>query len=120
MVDKVRTSQDGQLPILYRVSLGSPIGIDGFFLRHFGISFRQFREAVTKTRNDETLAQWFLTQPGVNPETMAEWNEYAPKLGTPGYPGSLLRHVITWIVYPKAIDHPVNSLFDMIEQDEAP
>jgi hypothetical protein len=120
MVDKVRTSQDGQLPILYRVSLGSPIGIDGFFLRHFGISFRQFREAVTKTRNDETLAQWFLRQPGVNPETMAEWNVYAPKLGTPGYPGSLLRHVITWIVYPKAIDHPVNSLFDMIEQDEAP
>lgn len=120
MVDKVRISQDGQLPILYRLSLGSPIGIDGVFLRHFGLSFQQFRKAVIETRKDEALAQWFLAQPGVNAETMARWNEYAPKLGTPGYPGSWLRHVIQWFVYPKAINHPVNSLFDMIEQDEAP
>ena len=66
------------------------------------------------------MGEWFLSKPRVNPEAIAHWNEYAPKLGTPGYPGSLLRHVITWFVYPKAINHPVNSLFDMIEQDEAP
>jgi hypothetical protein len=120
IVDKVRISQQGDFPLLYRLSLGSPIGIDGFFLRHFKISFRPLREAVLQTRNDENLAQWFLSQPGVNPETIAKWNEYGPKLGTPGYPGSLLRHVVKWFVYPKAIKHPVNSLFEMIEQDEKP
>jgi len=120
IVDKVRVSQQGDFPLLYRLSLGSPIGIDGFFLRHFKIAFRQFREAVLQTRNDENLAQWFLSQPGVNAESIAKWNEYGPKLGTPGYPGSLLRHVAKWFVYPKAIKHPVNSLFEMIEQDEKP
>jgi hypothetical protein len=120
IVDKVRASQQGDFPLLYRLSLGSPIGIAGFFLRHFRISFRQFREAILQTRNDENLAQWFLSQPGVNAATIAKWNEYGPKLGTPGYPGSLLRHFIKWLVYPKAVKHPVNSLFEMIEQDEAP
>ena len=100
---------------MYRLSLGSPIGIDGFFLRRFGISYRQFRDAVIDMREDEALAEWFLSQPWVNPETIAHWNEYAPQLGTPGYSGSLLRHIIPWFVYPKAINHPVNSLFDMIE-----
>ncbi|MGE0474854.1 MAG: DUF5069 domain-containing protein [Nitrospirales bacterium] len=120
IVDKVRASQQKDLPLIYRLSLGSPVGIDGFFLRHFKMSFRQFREAVLQTRNDENLAQWFLSQPDVNTTTIEKWNEYAPKLGTAGYPGSLLRHVVPWVVYPKAIKHPVNSFFEMIEQDEAP
>ena len=118
IVDKVRASQQGDFPLLYRLSLGSPIGIDGFFLRHFKIPFRPFREAALQTQNDENLAQWFLSQPGVNATNIAKWNEYGPKLGTPGYPGSLLRHVVKWFVYPKAIKQPVNSLFEMIEQDE--
>ena len=120
MTDKVRASQKSDFPFLYRLSLGSPIGIDGFFLRHFKISFRQFRTAALQARNDENMAQWFLGQPGVNPQTIARWNEYGPKLGTPGYPGSLLRHIVKWVVYPKAVKHPVNNLFEMIEQDEAP
>ncbi len=118
MVDKVRASQHGDFPLLYRVSLGSPIGVDGYFLRHFGLSFRQFRNAVIENKNDENLAQWFLNQPGVNSSIIASWNAYGPKIGTPGYPASLLRHFIKWFVYPKSIRYPVNSLFEMIEQDE--
>jgi hypothetical protein len=120
IADKVRASQQGRFPLLYRLSLGSPIGIDGYFLRHFGLSFRQFRNAVLESRNDENLARWFLNQSGVNAATIANWKEYGPKLGTPGYPGSLVLRVIKWFVYPKALKHPVNSLFEMIEQDEAP
>ena len=121
IVDKVRPLKQGDFPLLYRLSLGSPFGIDGFFLRHFKIPFPPFREAVLQTRNDENLAQWFLSQPNVNATTIAKWNEYGPKLGTPGYPpGPLLRHVIKWVVYSKSIRWPVNSLFEMIEQDEAP
>lgn len=120
IVDKVRASQQGDFPLLYRLSLGSPIGIDGFFLRHFAISFRQFRKAVLETPNDESLAQWFLSRPGVNTATISKWNEYGPRLGTPGYPGSMFLPIIKWFVYPKALKQPVNSLFEMIEQDEAP
>lgn len=120
MADKVRASQQGNFPFLYRVSLGSPIGIDGYFLRHFRVSFRHFRNAVIQTRTDRDLEQWFLSQPGVNSPTISKWNDFAPKLGTPGYPVSFLRHLIKWFIYPKSIKQPVNSLFEMIEQDEAP
>lgn len=119
MADKVRAAQQGDCPFLYRMSLGSPIGVDGYFLRHFGFTFRQFRNAVIETINDENLEQWFLNQPGVNSSIISSWNAYGPKLGTPGYPTSHLRHLIKWFVYPKAITQPVNSLFEMIEQDEA-
>jgi hypothetical protein len=118
LVDKVRASHRGNFPLLYRLSLGSPIGIDGFFLRHFGLSFPEFRKAVMETKNDENLTQWFLNQPGVHASTIASWNTYAPNLGKPGFPLSLIRHVIKWFVYPKSIRQPVDSLFEMIEQDE--
>jgi len=120
MADKVRASRQGDFPLLYRLSLGSPIGIDGHFLRHFHLPFRQFKTAVFETKTDEGLTQWFLTQPGVNAQTIIQWNEYSPKLGTPGYPGSVLRHIIKWFVYPQAVKQPVKSLFEMIEQDETP
>ena len=120
IADKVRASQKGDLPFLYRLLLGNPLGIDGYFLRHFGLSFPHVRQAVIDTKHDNDLAQWFLAQPNVNQDTIASWNEYAPKMGTPGYPASRLRHLFKWAAYPKAIQHPVNSLFEMIEQDEAP
>ncbi len=118
MVDKIRASQQGNLPLLYRLSLGSTIGVDGYFLRHFGLSFPQLRNAIIESQNDEYLAQWFLDQPGVNASIIAKWNIYGPKLGTSGYPVSHVRHVIKWFIYPKSIRHPVDSLFEMIEQDE--
>lgn len=96
------------------------MGIDGYFLRHFDLSFAQFKDAVTAQNTDQKLAQWFLNQPGVNGQTIAEWNSFAPKLGTPGYPGSFVRHLIKWVAYPKSIRRPAHSLFDMIEQDEEP
>lgn len=118
MVDKVRASCLNDFPFLYHLSLGSPIGIDGYFLRHFGLSFHPFRKAVMDNKSDQNLAEWFLDQPGVDASTIANWNTYGPRLGTPGYPGSLIRHLLKWILYPKSIRHPVNSLFEMIEQDE--
>ena len=119
LLDKVRASQKGDFPLVYRLSLGSPIGIDGFFLRHFKLSFRSVREAVIDSKTDKDLAAWFLTQPGVTAQTISSWNAYGPKLGTPGYPGSMFKHLIKWFVYPKSVKHPVDSFFDMIEQDEA-
>ena len=119
MVDKVRAAEGPGFPFLYRLSLGSPIGIDGFFLRHFNLSFRAFRKAILESRTDENLATWFLAQPGITPQRIAAWNGYGPKLGTPGYPGSVFKHLAKWVVYRKLLNHPVDSFFEMIEQDEA-
>jgi hypothetical protein len=87
MADKVRASQEEGFPLLYRLSLGSPIGIDGFFLRHFKMAFRQLREAVLENRNDENLARWFLSQPGVTPPPLRNGRSTGPSSAPPGIRG---------------------------------
>ncbi len=118
MADKVRASHQGNFPVLYRLALGSPLGIDGHFLRHFGLNFKTFQRAVLETKNDEKLAQWFVHQPGVTQTSIINWNTFAPKIGTPGYPGSIIKHLVKWVLYPKSVNNPRNSLFEMIEQGE--
>ena len=115
---KVRASRSHELPFSYRLALGSSLGVDGSFLRQFQISRRQFIQAVEHASSDEALAQWFLTLPSVTDASIKSWNRHAPLLGSKGYPGYLIRHLIKWVLYPKSVIHPVPSLFEAIEQDE--
>lgn len=116
--DKARLYLGGQLPLLYRVALGSPIGMDGYFLSHFKLSMRQFLSGVRRAQTDDELARWFVAQPGVSSQRIAEWNSVAPNLGTAGHPGFVTRHLVKWVLYPKSVRQPVRSLFEAIEQDE--
>ena len=117
---KVRASRSKQLPFVYRLALGSSLGIDGSFLRQFKISHQQFIHAVEQAPNNEALAQWFLTLPAVTDISITSWNRHAPLLGSKGCPGYLTRHLIKCVLYPKSVTHPVGSLFEAIEQDERP
>ncbi len=116
--DKILAGHQGQLPLLYRLALGSSLGIDGHFLRHFQITFTDFRQTVLTTIHDEELAKWFQRQPTCTPKAIQNWNTLAPKLGTAGNPGYLTRHVVKFLLYPKSITEPVASLFEAITQDE--
>jgi hypothetical protein len=115
---KVRASLSHELPWSYRLALGSPRGIDGSFLRQFQLSYRQFVQAIEASSSDETLAQWFRALPSVTDDSIASWNRHAPMLGSKGCPGYLIRHLVKWVYYPKSLIHPVQSLFEAIEQDE--
>jgi hypothetical protein len=116
--DKARLYLSGRLPFLYRLALGSRFGVDGYFLRHFKLSLFDFIAGVANATNDDALAEWFLVQPGATAERIADWNLFAPTLGARGRRGFIIRHVVKWVLYPKSIRQPVNSLFDAIEQDE--
>ena len=116
--DKARRSLNRQLPLTYRLAFGSRWGIDGAFIRHFGLTLDQFLAAVRQSADNEALAQWFLSLPAASPERIAKWNRRAPLLGVKGHPGYRTRHVIKWVLYPKSVRTPVNSLFEAIEQDE--
>lgn len=116
---KTRVFVRGELPLLYRAAFGSSIGVDGYFLRHFNVSRRQFLRAVAKARDDEALATWFLGLPTVNAATIAQWNRLAPTLGAKGRPGRIAFQSVRWIFYPRTIRHPVANIFAAIEQDEA-
>ncbi len=116
--EKARRFLAQQLPLTYRVAFGSRLGIDGAFLRHFGLTVPQFLVAVRRSENNAALAQWFLSLPSARSERIDEWNRRAVLLGTKGHPGYLTRHFIKWVFYPKSVLVPVNSLFEAIEQDE--
>ena len=116
--EKARRFLARQLPFTYRVAFGSRLGIDGAFLRHFGLTLPHFLAAVRRTGGDEALAAWVLSLSAASPERIAEWNRRASQLGAKGHPGYLTRHLIKWIFYPRSVWSPVNSLFEAIEQDE--
>lgn len=120
LADKIRAAHRKQLPIFYRLALGSSLGIDGHFLRYFGLTFQSVRLAVLTTASDEELAQWFTRQPHCTPETIQAWNRFAPQLGKPGHPGYVTRQLLKWVLMPKSVFHPVSSIFEGIEQDEQP
>jgi hypothetical protein len=106
------------MPLLYRVAFGSRLGVDGYFLRHFKLSLRTFLRGVGQAGNDDALARWFVALPGVSHQRIADWNLFAPDLGAPGHPGFFTRHVVKWVLYPKSVRRPVQSIFEAIEQDE--
>ncbi|MDO9119732.1 MAG: DUF5069 domain-containing protein [Nitrospira sp.] len=116
--EKARRFLGQQLPLTSRVAFGSRPGIDGAFLRHFGLTAPQFLVAVRRSGDNEALSKWFLSLPEARPERIAEWNRRATLLGAKGHPGYLIRHVVKWFFYPKSVLSPVNSLFEAIEQDE--
>jgi len=111
--DKVRLYMSGRLPFLYRVALGSRLGVDGYFLRHFQLSRQDFVRGIAKSEDDEALARWFLARPGVTSQRIADWNRRAPHFGAPGQPGFLTRHLVKWVLYPRSIWHPVGSLLKL-------
>ena len=116
--DKARCYLAGDLPFLYRIAFGSRIGVDGYFLRHFRLSRRQFLQGVGSSGDEGALARWFLALPSITTSSIESWNRLAPTLGAKGYRGYLTRHMVKWVLYPKSVKQPVNSIFEAIEQDE--
>lgn len=86
-IDKCRLHSAGVLPPDYRMAFCSSQGIDGIFLAHFGLTAEEAQAAIGKTGTDEEVSLWFRAQPGVTPEAVRCWNELAPDLGKPGFPG---------------------------------
>lgn len=117
-IAKTRVYLQGGLPFTYRAALGSRMGIDGYFFRHFGLNKTQMIEAIRARPTDAVVATWFLQLPGVTPARITDWNRFAPLLGSKGHPGYFTFQIVKWFFYPKSIRQPVGSLFAAIAQDE--
>lgn len=86
-VDKVRKHACGQLTGDYQLAFCHPLGLDGHFLRHFGLDTELALAAILSSADDSVVAAWFLSQPGVTDTRINEWNEFAPLFGRTGNPG---------------------------------
>ena len=115
---KARLSLDRQLPFIYQLAFGSRFGVDGYFLRHFGLSIDHFLASVRQSADNAALARWFLALSGASPQRISEWNRRATVLGAKGHPGYLTHHLAKWLFYPKSVWSPVGNLLEAIDQDE--
>ena len=118
-IDKARAHLEGTLPPEYERRFGNSKGMDGAFLRHFGLEKEAFVEAVRASNgSDIAVAKWFYTRPGATDEKVNEWNRIAPEFGRPGQPG---HEVFNWAmqnIYKGAPYTGVESIFEVIEADE--
>ncbi len=117
-IAKVRLHLSHGLPLSYRVALGSSIGVDGYFFRHFGLSLERMVAVVRKSQSNADIATWFGGRPEGTGESIARWNRLAETLGARGHPGHVTFAIVKWLFYPKAIAQPVGSIFEAIAQDE--
>ena len=119
LVDKFRFSQKGTLPFFYRLALGSVLGVDGYFFRFFRLSKHAVSQAVLESNGDDwRVEHWFCSQAGVNSERIQSWNEYAVQLGSKGAPAWWTFRLVKRLLYPKAVNNPVSTIFEAIIQDE--
>jgi hypothetical protein len=117
-VAKTRVFLRGSLPWSYRIALGSRVGVDGYFFRHFGLRKAEVLAAVRAHPAEPDLVAWFRGQPGVSADRIRQWNDLLPRLGAPGQPGHVTRHIVKWFLYPRSLRQPVASLVEAICQDE--
>ena len=118
-IDKACAHLDGTLPPEYARRFGDSKGIDGAFLRHFGLTKEAFVDAVRRSNgSDIAVAKWFYAQPGVTDAKVNEWNRTAPEIGRPGHFGHELLQFATKKIYKDAPYTGVESVFEVIEADE--
>lgn len=119
LTDKTRWMRQGKLPQDYLILLGHSRGIDGHFLRHFGLDKEVTLETIAIEPDDPGVERWFLAQSGVTDASIQNWNDLAPHLGRRGWPGEReLAIAIQRIYGGSVINSPVETLFDLIRIDE--
>ncbi|MEY3898435.1 MAG: hypothetical protein RLZZ214_3957 [Verrucomicrobiota bacterium] len=119
LTDKIRLHHAGKLPADFAPFLGHPRGVDGHFLRHFGLALDSTAEAIIAARDDSEVERWFLSHPNAFQIEIESWNILAPNLGRTGYPATAeLQLVIDRYMEPEARVPGISTIFDAIELDD--
>ena len=102
-IAKVRLHDEGGLEGDYRLAFCHPKAIDGRFLAHFGLEKESAIATIVNAESYDEIAQWFTSQPGVTEESINAWNEFAPRIGSPGQPGERELAFMLRRAYPDGI-----------------
>lgn len=119
LTDKVRLHHEGRLSNDFARLLGHPRGVDGHFLRHFGLSRSATFEAIVEAGDDAGVQRWFLSHHDAFQSEIIAWNYLAPNLGRAGFPAETeLQLVINRIMEPEAVIPGISTIFEAIELDD--
>jgi Domain of unknown function (DUF5069) len=119
LTDKIRLHHAGILPDGYVPFLGHPRGVDGHFLRHFGLSQNATFHALAEAADDSSVERWFLNDHDAIHSKITSWNMLAPNLGRTGFPAvAELQFLIKRILEPEARVPGIATIFEAIELDD--
>lgn len=119
IIAKIRAIVSGELPPEYVARFCDRDSVDEHFLSFFGLAKEEMITAVQHSRNDDgAVAAWFCARPGIDAARIAAWNEFAEKLGRPGFPMERRYHDILPRAYSFLDPAKVHCIFDLIESDE--
>jgi hypothetical protein len=117
-VDKARHHFAGTLAQDYQRAFCNPLGIDGVFFAHFALTKEEILAAIQREQSDAAIGAWFTSRSKSNEENVKAWNELAPNVGRPGFPG---HRIFQWgmkHIYTDCTDPRVVSGFTVIAWDE--
>lgn len=114
IIAKARAYTAGALSGEYAVRFGAPDGVDGLFLRFFGLNRDQIVSASGMT--DAAVAQWFESV--ASKERIESWNHTALNLGRPGFPLAERLPIKPTSKYRHLVGRPIETIFQMLNADE--
>ncbi len=118
-VKKARLTLTDSLHSDYTRAFCHTLGVDYQFMKHFGLDKESFLKAVEKAGDDDSaIAAWFLSLPGVTPDSIAAWNEASPCFGQPGKPMEKTFQVVVTRLYNIPADIGLTTVYDAIYWDE--
>ncbi|MFT3869955.1 MAG: DUF5069 domain-containing protein [Nibricoccus sp.] len=119
LTKKIRLHLAGELDASFHMPFCHPLATDGVFFKHFELTKDEIIQAVQSSNgDDEKVASWFLGRSADVSEKIASWNQVAPQIGRPGFPGERILAFAKKNVYKGPDDSRLDSIFLLLAADE--
>ncbi|MBV9732155.1 MAG: DUF5069 domain-containing protein [Verrucomicrobia bacterium] len=117
MLDKIRLSDQGQLPLGYNLGDQNPIFFDGVCCRFLGVEYQQIVNQVRASRSDEEILEWAY-EAGKRPtaDEVRHWNSSMTKCGWRDQSTASLNRWKRQLGLENRTD--VQTFFDLYDADE--
>ncbi|CAM2768660.1 DUF5069 domain-containing protein [Rariglobus hedericola] len=114
---KARLLNAGELAPDYAARFGHASGVDGQFLAFFELTADEVRAVAAAGGDDETVAAWFAVR--TQAARTSEWNRVAVNLGRAGFPMAERLPVALATTYAHLNGRGLETVFAVLEADEA-
>ena len=117
MLDKIRLSDQGQLPPGYNLGDQNPIFFDGVCCRFLGVEYQQIVNQTRAGRSDEEILEW-ANEAGKHPtaDEVSHWNSFMTKCGWRDRSTASLNRWKKQLGLENRTD--VQTFFDLYDADE--
>ena len=117
MLDKIRLSDQGQLPPGYNLGDQNPIFFDGVCCRFLGVEYQQIVNQTRAGRSDEEILEWAY-EAGKHPtaDEVSHWNSFMTKCGWRDRSTASLNRWKKQLGLENRTD--VQTFFDLYDADE--